>query len=118
MAAVKASRVHAVVAPANVIAASAAAAINPNSCAPIRRRRRSTMSASAPAGRASANIGKVVAACTSATISGSGDSEVISQPAPTSCIQVPTLDTMVAIQSARNVELASGPLDAVLGTAV
>ena len=35
------------------------------------------------------------AASTSATIDGDEDSAVISQPAPTSCIQVPMFETMV-----------------------
>ena len=43
----------------------------------------------------------VVAVCTSATITGVGASEVISQPAPTSCIQVPMLEKTLAIQSIR-----------------
>ena len=41
----------------------------------------------------------VVAAWTSATMNGDGASEVISQPAPTSCIQVPMFETTVAVQS-------------------
>ena len=53
-------------------------------------------------------MGKLVAACTSATISGEGASEVMSQLAPTSCIQVPILETTVAIQSARNRGRRSG----------
>jgi hypothetical protein len=32
----------------------------------------------------------------------------MSQPAPTSCIQVPTLETTVAIHSARNTGMLSG----------
>ena len=57
------------------------------------------MSASAPAGSASRKIGSVVAPWTSATMNGDGASEVISQPAPTSCIQVPMFETTVAVQS-------------------
>ena len=51
-----------------------------------------------PAGSAKRNIGSAVAAWTSATISGEGERVVISQPAPTSAIQVPILDSTVAIQ--------------------
>src|SRR5437016_12310441 len=65
------------------------------------RRRRSTMSARAPAGNASSIIGMLSAASTSATIDGEDESEVINQPDPTSCIHVPMLDTMVAIQRLR-----------------
>src|SRR5215469_3964462 len=72
------------------------------------RRLRSMMSASAPAGSASSITGKLSAASTSATIEGDDDSSVISQPAPTSCIQPPTLETMVAIQRLRNSALCSG----------
>src|SRR5258706_3715722 len=66
------------------------------------------MSASAPAGSASSITGKVSAVSTSATIDGSGESEVISHPAPTSCIHVPTLETMEAIHSLRNSVFRSG----------
>src|SRR5271170_4011732 len=74
----------------------------------IRSRRRSTMSASAPAGNASSIRGKLSAASTSATIDGDGESEVINQPAPTSCIQPPMLETMVAIQRLRKSALCNG----------
>src|SRR6185295_8104760 len=74
----------------------------------ISRRRRSTMSASAPAGSASSMTGMLSAASTSATSDGEEESEVISQPAPTSCIQVPTFDTIVAIHRLRNSVLRSG----------
>lgn len=53
------------------------------------RRRRSTRSASMPPGRLSRNAGRVVAVWISATISGDGVSEVMSQAAPTFCIQMP-----------------------------
>jgi hypothetical protein len=48
------------------------------------------------------------AASTSATIDGDDDSDVISQPAPTSCIQVPTLETIVAIHRLRKSALRNG----------
>jgi hypothetical protein len=60
------------------------------------------MSANAPAGSASINIGSVVAASTKATIMGDGASEVINHAAPTSCIHVPMFEATEAIQSARN----------------
>src|SRR5215472_16814533 len=66
------------------------------------------MSASAPAGSASSIIGKLSAASTSATSDGDEESDVISQPAPTSCIQDPTLETIVASQRLRNSGLDSG----------
>lgn len=49
-----------------------------------------------------------VAACTSDTITGLGFRVTISQPAPTSCIQVPMLETTVAIHNARNNGRLSG----------
>ena len=48
------------------------------------------------------------AASTSATIDGDDESDVISQPAPTSCIQVPTLETIVAIHRLRKSALRNG----------
>src|SRR5882672_1083406 len=73
-----------------------------------RIRRRSKMSARAPAGSASTNRGRVVAACTSDTMSGDGASSVISHAAAESCIQVPMLEATSAIQSARNSGRRSG----------
>jgi len=46
-------------------------------------------------------MGRLDAVCTSDTISGDGASEVMSQPAPTSCIQEPMLEASDAIHSAR-----------------
>src|SRR3954468_15354069 len=66
------------------------------------------MSAIAPAGSASSMTGSVVAAETNATIAGELASEVISQPAATSFIQVPMFDTTVASHTARNSRLRSG----------
>ena len=66
------------------------------------------ISASAPAGSASNISGMLSAASTSATIDGDEESEVINQPAPTSCIQVPMFETIVAIHTLRNSPLRSG----------
>src|SRR5436309_9861878 len=74
----------------------------------MRRRRRSTMSASAPAGSARANIGTDVATCTRETRKGSGVSPVISQPAAAFCIQTPTLATTVAVHSTVKVAYRNG----------
>src|SRR6266851_5504914 len=74
----------------------------------IRSRRRSTISASAPAGSASSITGMLSAASTSATIDGEDESDVINQPAPTSCIQAPTFETIVAIHRLRNSAVCSG----------
>src|SRR5947199_1500933 len=70
--------------------------------------RRSTISAIAPAGSASSITGRLSAASTSATIDGDDESEVINQPAPTSCIQVPIFETIVAIHTLRKSPMRSG----------
>jgi hypothetical protein len=66
------------------------------------RRRLSIMSASAPAGSASRNNGRLLATCTSETMRALGSRLVISQPEAALYIQLPTLDTTVAIHSQRN----------------
>ena len=63
----------------------------------IRYLRLSKISASAPAGMANKQIGKELAACTSATINGSGLRPVMSQPEAALYIQPPTLETTVAV---------------------
>jgi hypothetical protein len=72
------------------------------------KRRRSTMSANAPAGRARRKNGRLVAVCMSATMMGDGVNEVINHTAPTSCIQVPMFDTTAAIHSERKTGWRSG----------
>ena len=108
MANVSASSTPAVTACPSVSAARVAAARMVQTWVAIRKTRRSTMSASAPPGRASRNTGMMVAACTMATISGRGASTVISQPAPVFCNQVPSQATTLAIHSMRKVRLRSG----------
>ncbi|MCY1176367.1 hypothetical protein D9M73_166340 [compost metagenome] len=73
------------------------------------------MSAAAPAGRARKNIGNEPATWINATCSGLADSVVISQPAPTSCIQVPMLEAMLASHSQRKVAWRSGLQGEVVG---
>ena len=68
----------------------------------------SMISANAPAGRARRNIGRVPAVWTSETIKGEGAREVMSQPAPTSWIQVPILEKIVAIHKERKAAIFSG----------
>ena len=75
------------------------------------RRRRSTMSARAPAGSANTNIGNVVATWTSATISGLEARPVINQDAAAFCIQVPILATTVAVHRTAKAQCRSGPSD-------
>src|SRR5437588_4894292 len=66
------------------------------------------MSASAPAGRMTRNTGNVVAAVTRLTISGDVVSCVMSQPAPTFCIQVPMYEMTAAPHNDRNSGSFSG----------
>jgi len=96
---VKARSSAGVIAPAAVITAMTLVMPARMRLTRSRNRRRSTRSASAPANSAKRKIGAVVAACTSTTIAGDGFSVVISQPAPTSCIQVPMLEISVATHS-------------------
>jgi len=66
------------------------------------------MSASAPAGIATRNIGKVVATCTSDTMSGSGLRLVINQPDAALYIQPPIFETTVAVQITVKTECRNG----------
>src|SRR4051794_39226782 len=72
------------------------------------RRRRSSTSATAPAGSESRNIGRLVAACTSATRAGDGLSVVIIHDAPTFWNQVPMFDATLAIHSQRKIVCRNG----------
>jgi hypothetical protein len=67
-----------------------------------------TLAAVTAAGNASRNTGSVVAAWTSAAISGDGVSSVMSQPAPTFCNQVPIFDVSEAIHKARKTGRRNG----------
>ena len=69
----------------------------------IRRRRRSTISASAPAGNARATIERLSDAQVSATIREETTNEVMSHDSPTDCIMLPMFDTMAASQMPLNV---------------
>src|SRR5580692_2550156 len=96
------NRIHGVTFPSSVKTPSSAAATTIQPCVISSNRRRSTMSASAPAGKMTRKTGNVVAACTKPTINGDMVNWVISQPAPTFCIQVPVYEINDAIQSERN----------------
>ena len=75
------------------------------------------MSAKAPAGIASRNIGSDTATCTSDTVNGSGLRLVISQPAAALYIQPPIFDTIVAIHSAVKLACRNGPRREIAGGA-
>src|SRR5262245_23623680 len=105
---VKARRPQGVIPPARVRMPSPAAAISIQLWVNKSRRRRSTTSAKAPAASESRNTGKLEAASTRETSRGEVDSDVISQSAPTSCIQVPTFEASAASHSARKSGCLSG----------
>ena len=71
-------------------------------------RRRSRLSATAPAQRESSMIGKVVDAGTSATSMGEPDSDVIIHAAPTDWISPPKFDARLANHTARKMGMAKG----------
>src|SRR5262245_17082905 len=101
-------RLAAVAAPNHTMAANRAEMAAVRISARIRNLRRSTMSASAPAGNANRKSGRVVATCTSATISGLGSRSVISQPEAALYIQLPTLETTVATHRMAKVACRKG----------
>ncbi len=94
--------------PVQASTVSPQAAIKVHSWENSRYLRRSTISAITPDGSANRNIGRLLAACTSATASGSALRVSMLQFTPTSFIHEPILETTVAIQSMRNTGLRSG----------
>src|SRR5258705_805328 len=105
---VKASSIVAVMTFANASTASSALTASIHVWVTSNSRRRSTMSAIAPAGSPTTKTGRLVALCTRATINGDGASDVIDHAAPTFCIHVPTLEMSEAIHSARKTGCDSG----------
>src|SRR6266404_2195195 len=102
------SRRAGVICPVNASTPIVPAATTIQICMTSSRRRRSTISARAPAGRANSTTARLPAVSTSATSTGEVVNDVINHDSPTSCIHVPMLDTTVAIQSARNTDSRSG----------
>ncbi len=78
------------------------------SCTKIRKRRRSRMSESTPAGIASRKIGSVAAVWISATAVGLAERSVTSHELATSRMKLPMLPSTVAAHSAREHRLAQG----------
>src|SRR5262245_22449439 len=78
-------------------------------------RRRSNTSAAAPAANENSMIGSTVEACTRATTSAVGASDVMSHDAPTDWISPPKLETRLATQSARKTWCLKGPSGAARG---
>ncbi len=97
------SRMAGVVTSAIVRMPSVAAVSTCQNCVMITSRRRSTTSASAPAGSESRNGGRDVAVCSSATTAADAVSEVISHELPISCIHAPRFDANPATQNAQKI---------------
>jgi len=98
-AAVRTSRSAGVVTCASVMVPSAPARSNCHTWLASTTLRRSSTSASAPAGSASTKFGAELAVCSSATSAAEVVSEVISQEAATRCIHEPTFDASDASHS-------------------
>ena len=79
-----------------------------HACQKIRRRRRSKMSAVAPARRPRMRTGRLAAVCMRAMSRGDAVRDVMSQVPAVSCIQVPTEETVLAIQRSRTSGMCSG----------
>src|SRR6266496_1655824 len=105
---VRESKRPGVIKPIKATAPIATATMPIHACMNSNKRRRSTMSANAPAGRAANTTGRLPAVSTRATSRGESVNEVISQLSPTSCIHDPMLETTLAIQRARNNDERSG----------
>lgn len=104
---VKARRSHGVIKPAKAKSVSRTETVSMKSCATSMIRRRSRLSASAPAISAKAMIGSVAADWTRATMSRESVRPVIIQPAPTFWISAPRFDTIAAAQRLRKVGFES-----------
>ena len=76
--------------------------VSMKNCVPSITRRRSRLSASAPATSDSSMTGSAIEACTSATMSADCAIEIINQEAPTDWISAPRLARRLANQTARN----------------
>ena len=85
----------------NVSTLSRPTALSIHVCQKSSRRRRSKMSAVAPAKRPSITTGRLAAVCISAMSSGDGVRIVINQVPAVSCIQPPRLEMVEAIHSLR-----------------
>ena len=99
-----ASNIQGVTMPVKVTTASAPTAIAMAICVTTSSQRRSTMSASAPAGSPRKKKGRLSAVSSNDTMSGDGVSDVISQPWPTSVMYEPMCEATEAIHRARKCE--------------
>ena len=105
---VKASRAQGETWPRKVRTARMATEASIQTCQKMSRRRRSKMSAVAPASRPRTSTGREAAVCMRAMSSGEAVREVMSQVPAVSCIQVPTEETVLAIQRSRKRRMRRG----------
>jgi hypothetical protein len=105
---VKASSVQGEIWPRKVSRARVATLPSIQTCQKMSRRRRSKMSAVAPASRPKRSTGRLAAVCMSAIRSGEAVRAVISQVPAVSCIHVPTEEIVEAIQRSRKRGILSG----------
>ena len=90
--------------PAMVITASTSATATIHNSVNRISLRRSTMSPTAPAGRARTKNGKADAVCVRATYIGPALSDTINQAAPTPCMNAPISETTFDKSKLRNVD--------------
>ena len=106
--AVKARSVQGEMCPRKVKTASRVTEVSIQACQKMRSLRRSKMSAVAPARRPKRSTGRDAAVCMSAMSRGEAVSAVMSQVPAVSCIQVPTEETVDAIQRSRKSGIRRG----------
>src|SRR5690606_7764324 len=94
---------HGVITPDHAHTASTTDTTSMNSCAPSMIRRRSKLSAIAPATSENSITGSATEPCTRATMSSERAIEIISQDAPTDWIMPPKLDDALASQTLRKI---------------
>ena len=105
---VNASIVHGDMCPRNVSTAKTATLTSIHICQKISSRRRSKMSAVAPASSPSSSTGRLATVCINAISSGLAVNTVISHVPAVSCIHVPTEEIVDAIHRSRNKAIPSG----------
>ena len=105
---VKARRVQGETWPRKVRMARMATLASIQACQKMRSLRRSKMSAVAPARRPSRRTGRLAAVCMRAMSRGEAVRDVMSQVPAVSCIQVPRLEMVLAIQRSRKSGMRKG----------
>ena len=105
---VRISRIQGEMMSKNVSTLRMATAVSIHACQKMSNRRRSKISAVAPANKPRTTTGRLAAVCISAMSKGDGVSTVISQVPAVSCIHPPRLDTIEASHRSRKSGTESG----------